>query len=145
MEGDPVFSPDGRWLAYVSGESGRPDVYVRPFPGPGGKTRVSSEGGFTPTWSRTRAELFYGFFDGRIMVTPYRVAGDTFVAEKPRRWTDARYQTRGMTRMFDLHPDGVRLALAAVTQPPAAARPDKAVFLFNFFDELRRIAPSGPR
>src|SRR5262249_27986342 len=50
----PMFSPDGRWLAYVSSESGQNEVYVRPFPGPGGKWQISTGGGSYPTWSRTK-------------------------------------------------------------------------------------------
>ena len=53
------FSPDGRWLAYVSDESGRDEVYVRPYPGPGSLTPISTEGGAAPVWSPTGAELFY--------------------------------------------------------------------------------------
>ena len=58
-EVQPVFSPDGRWLAYSSNESGDYDLYVRPFPGPGGKWQVSSGGGNYPKWSRNGKELFY--------------------------------------------------------------------------------------
>ena len=57
-EREPIFSPDGRWLAYQSNESGRPEVYVRPFPGQCGKWQVSTTGGINATWSRTRRELF---------------------------------------------------------------------------------------
>ena len=66
QETEPMFSPDGRWLAYVSNESGRNEVYVRPFPGPGGKWQVSADGGGTPTWSRARPELLYGTLSGQI-------------------------------------------------------------------------------
>ena len=54
-----VFSPDGRWLAYTSNESGRSEVFVRSFPGPGAPWQVSTSGGWVPTWSRRRNELFY--------------------------------------------------------------------------------------
>ena len=67
----PMFSPDGRWLAYVSNESGRDEVYVRPFPGPGGTWQISTGGGSDPTWSRARHELFYGTPDHRVMVASY--------------------------------------------------------------------------
>ena len=80
---EPMFSPDGRWLAYYSNESGRYEVYVRPFPGPGGKWQISTNGGGVPTWSRARHELFYAALD-RIMVASYGVEGDSFRAEKPR-------------------------------------------------------------
>ena len=135
-----MFSPDGRWLAYSSNESGRNEVYVRPFPGPGGKWLISTGGGIYPTWSRTKHELFYAL-NGQIMVAPYAVEGDSFRAEKPRLWSEGRFVTRGLNRMFDLHPDGERFALAPVAQTPSGAKQDHVTFIFNFFDELRRIAP----
>ena len=58
-EREPVFSPDGRWVWYSSNESGRHEIYVRPFPGPGGRVTVSSAGGETPSWSRRRSELVF--------------------------------------------------------------------------------------
>ena len=144
-EREPTFSPDGRWIAYRSDDSGRDETYVRPFPGPGGKWQISTGGGTNPTWSRTRHELFYGTPDQRIMVAPYTVEGDSFRAEKSRLCSEGRYTARLVTgtsfRSFDLHPDGERLALAQVTETQTAAKQDKLVFIFNFFDELRRLAP----
>jgi eukaryotic-like serine/threonine-protein kinase len=141
-----MFSPDGQWLAYHSNESGRNEVYVRPFPGPGGKWQISTGGGTYPTWSRTRHELFY-CLNGQIMVAPFAVEGDSFRAEKPRRWSDGRYLERAGNRGFDVHPDGdrVALALAPAVQTPSDLKQDKVVFIFNFFDELRRIAPTTKR
>ncbi len=55
----PAVSPDGRWIAYQSDESGRYEVYVRPFPGPGGKWQISNSGGMLPIWSRNGRELFF--------------------------------------------------------------------------------------
>jgi eukaryotic-like serine/threonine-protein kinase len=139
----PEFSPDGRWLAYMSVESGRFEVYVRPHPGPGAASQVSSDGGIFPAWSRTGRELFYRALDERIMVAPYTVAGDEFVAEKPRVWSEGRF-ARGLprTRPFDLHRDGERFA---VIQRPQAAETEqsKVVFILNFFEHLRQIAPVG--
>ena len=60
MEWGPRFSPDGKWLAYASDESGRSEVYVRPFPGPGPAVPVSANGGELPAWSATRREIVYG-------------------------------------------------------------------------------------
>jgi serine/threonine-protein kinase len=139
---EPMFSPDGRWIAYQSNESGRAEVYVRPFPGPGGKWQISTGGGVTPTWSRTKRELFYGTLTGQIMVAPFTVEGDSFRAEKPRLWSEAQFTQRGpLLRSFDLHPDGERFALQPAEQTQAAAKQDKVIFVFNFFDELRRLAP----
>ena len=78
------------------------------------------------------------------MIAPYAVEGDSFRAGKPRLWSEGRYLTRGGNRMFDLHPDGTRFALAPVEQTPGVTQ-GHVTFLFNFFDELRRIAPVAKR
>src|SRR4029077_15998782 len=65
----PCFSPDGRWIAYTSNESGRTEVYVRPYPGPGGKWQVSTDGGTEPAWNPKGRELFYRA-GNRMMATP---------------------------------------------------------------------------
>src|SRR5580704_5582175 len=76
-EREPAFSPDGRWLAYQSNESGNYEVYVRPFPGPGGKWQVSTGGGLLPKWSRNSQELFYRTVtDSKIMGVAYKASGD---------------------------------------------------------------------
>jgi Tol biopolymer transport system component len=62
-----VFSPDGRWLAYASNESGRFEIYVQPFPGPGGKWQISTSGGTQPRWARGGKELFFIAPGGKIM------------------------------------------------------------------------------
>jgi serine/threonine-protein kinase len=140
LTGSPMFSPDGRWLAYSSTESGRSEVYVRSFPGPGGKWVISMGGATLPTWSPTKPEILYNV-DGQIMVVGFTVDGGVFRAEKPRPWPGARHQARGQNRLFDVHPDGDRLALAPAFQTPGYSQPDNAIFFFNFFDELHRIAP----
>jgi eukaryotic-like serine/threonine-protein kinase len=126
----PVFSPHGRWLAYQSNESGRDEIYVRPFsngggPGPG-KWPISTGGGTSPTWSRIRNELFYATPDQRIMVVPYTLEGGSFRAEKPRMWSEVRFVARqgvgGAQRSFDLHPDSKRVALAKLSEAQTEAR-----------------------
>ena len=142
VEYNPEFSPDGRWLAYQSDEAGSLEVYVRPFPGPGGRWQASTEGGWGPAWSRTRAELFYQAIDRRIMVAPYTVDGDSFRPEKPRLWSEGRFAVRTDGRPFDLHPDGQRfVGILRPPQAPTEVKQDRVVFMLNFFDYLRRIAP----
>ena len=142
----PVFSPDGQFIAYQSNQSGRNEIYVRPFPASDKQWLISSGGGTTATWSRTRPELFYATPDREIMVVPYTIVGDEFRAEKPRLWSDRRFLDRlgvgGPQRSFDLHPDGNRFALSVVSDAEREPAQDKVVFVSNFFDELRQLAPT---
>ncbi len=87
-------SPDGKWLVFTSNESGRDDIYVQPFPGPGPKVAISSDGGIQPAWSRDGRELFYRQ-DDVMMVVP--VGSDPTKAGTPRRLFDfpaVIYRTR---------------------------------------------------
>lgn len=140
-EAYPAFSPDGRWMAYSSDESGRQEVYVRPFPGPGGKWQVSTGGGAMPVWSRNGRELFYKTMDDRIMMASYSANGDSFAAGKSQLWSETRIQRVGASINFDVAPDGKRLAVLMTPENEAASRPTHVTFLLNFFDELRRKAP----
>jgi Tol biopolymer transport system component len=142
---EPMFSPDGRWLAYQSNESGRNEVYVRSFSGAEGTWKISTGGGLYPLWSRTKDELFYGTNEGQIMVAAFTVEGDSFRAEKAVLWSNGRHVARAFSRGFDLHPDGKRFALAPAGQTPGGAQQSHLTFIFNFFDELRRIAPVRAR
>ena len=145
VEGHAAFSPDGRWLAYISSDTGRREVFVRPFPGPGGKWPVSTGGGTFPTWSRNRNELFYRASDGTLMVAAYAAKGDSFRAEKPRPWSPGHIPFRAGIRTFDLHPDGQRVAVPRAVEEPAEVKQDKVIVVQNFFDELRRLAPAAAR
>jgi eukaryotic-like serine/threonine-protein kinase len=144
IESEAAFSPDGRWLAYQSDESGKNEIYVRPFPSREGKWPVSTAGDEYPTWSRNGKELFYRTSDQRIWVASYTVEGDSFRPDKPQLWSDGTFTDRGARiRNFDLHPDGQRFAVLKAPQTQAENKLDKVTFIFNFFDELRRIAPNA--
>jgi serine/threonine-protein kinase len=138
-EAQPAFSPDGRWVAYQSNETGHAEVFVRSVHAPGGKWQVSSDGGRDATWSRTKPELVYlGTTQDRIMVAPFTVTADSFQAEGARPWSNAlvdRPVRRG--RKFDLHPDGERVVIV----PAERQKADHITIVFNFFDALQRIAP----
>ncbi len=137
----PVFSPDGRWIAYYSNEAGGAnfDVYVRPYPGPGGKWRVSTEGGTTPRWSTSAQELL--FLTQKVMFAPYSVVGDSFRPDTPQTWSPTGVLgSRPGNSAYDLHPDGKRIA-AVAAQDEGSVVQDKVVFVFNFVDYLQKIAP----
>jgi Tol biopolymer transport system component len=141
---EPAFSPDGRWLAYRSDESGSFEVYVRPFPGPGGKWQVSTGGGLYPKWSRNGKELFYRTQDSKIMVVTYTASSDSFHADKPQLWSPGQFTDRGLGLYnFDLHPDGKRFAVLKAPVTEQVPTVNKVSFIFNFFDELRRKLPPG--
>ncbi len=145
VESHATFSPDGRWLAYQSNEGGVAEVYVRPFPGPGGKWQISTGGGLYAAWSRAGKEIFYQKDDGSIWVATYVAEGNSFRAETPREWSPERMQPLPTAiRSFDLHPDGQRLAVLMAPEEMTAAKRDHLVFILNFFDELRRLAPPSP-
>jgi serine/threonine-protein kinase len=138
-----VFSPDGRWLAYMSDESGRSEVFVRPFAGPGVPRQVSTVGGQIPTWSRRRNELFYLAPDSHLMVVSYIVDGNTFRADPPQKWSEHPIVERPSTRPFDLHPDGDRVVVSG----DLANTPNvhKVVLVPNFFNEVRRRSSEATR
>jgi len=139
---DASISPDGKWIAYSSNESGIDDVFVRPFRGTGGKWRISTNGGKFPMWSRTGRELFYlSLADSRIMVSSYAVEGDSFSAAKPRLWSDRQVLLPNFIRVLDLHPDGKRFAVFPRPEAEEAKGNLHVTFLLNFSDELHRKSP----
>jgi hypothetical protein len=100
----PVLSADGRWLAYLSDESGRPEVYVQAFPRPGGKWQVSTDGGGEPVWARNGRELFYrnGY---RLMVVPVQT-GPVFTPGKAQVLFEWPYEAMdGIRPNYDVTPD----------------------------------------
>ncbi len=135
-----TFSPDGKFVAYMSSEQGAFEIYVRTFDGAGGPWRVSTAGGAHPTWSKNTQELMY-VIDDQMMTVKYRVKEGAFEHERARAWAPVRYATAGPTRKYALHPDGKRV-IVATPDTTAAARYDTVTLVFNFFDELRRLLPT---
>jgi serine/threonine-protein kinase len=141
IDSTPEFSPDGRWIAYQTDESGRNEVVVRAFPAPasgqGGKWHVSNNGGTFVRWSRNSHELLYQEGD-RIMAVSYTVNGDAFAADKPR----VRIEKLGGP-IWDLAPDGRIAVLTPQQSAQSPAAEHTVVFLLNFFDHLRQRVPLG--
>ncbi len=134
----PAFSPDGRWIAYRTAESGTGEIQVRAFPDKGGKWLISNGGGAFPMWSPNGRELFYRSEDQHIMAVTYTVKGDVFVPDKPRQWSDTRLAQSG-ARNLDIAPDGKRFVTMMPVDVPSEQRTQSQVtLLLNFSDELRR-------
>lgn len=143
VEYAPAVSPDGRWLAYASNESGKFQVYVTPFPSGSGKWPVSSSGGQYPVWSPNGKDLFYENGEdelGQMMVASYTESPGSFRVEKPRLWSPARFTFLGPSPTVGLHPDGKRFAVLEESREPEINKVD---LLLNFFDEVRRRVPTG--
>ena len=137
----PEISPDGRWLAYVSQESGHREVYVQPYPGPGGKYQISTEGGTEPLWNPNGRELFYRNADKMMAVDIY--TQPSFAAAKPRQLFQGNYVLNYFAGPFyDVSRDGERfLMLQPVEQ--GQAEPSQINVVLNWFEELKQKAPSG--
>ncbi|MDA2925138.1 hypothetical protein MYX65_10915, partial [Acidobacteria bacterium AH-259-L09] len=145
------FSPDGQWIAYVSTESGNYEVYVQPFPGPGGKWQISTSGGLQPSWRADGKELFYAKpveLTGlnpvlKIMALEVRTDSFTFEAGIPEALFETRY---GESALFDLRnhyavtDDGERFLIVTRVEE-AAASPITVVL--NWSEELKRLVPAG--
>src|SRR5262249_51924352 len=138
----PLFSPDGRWLAYRSSESGRPEIYVRPVTGSSARWQVSTTGATFPRWPREGGALFYQALDGNVFSVPYTDRGNAFVADPPRPWL-ATPTSPGSIAFFDVTSDGRRaLMVMKAGGDDALPRAEPPVtFLLNFADELRRKVP----
>jgi Tol biopolymer transport system component len=137
-DAQPIFSPDGQWLAYQSNSSGAYEIYVRAFPDNGGLSKISNNGGVYPIWSRSGHDLLYQEGD-REMAVSYSVTGGKFVPDKPRVWLAKVGGTA-----FGLTPDGKRLVVLAQPDPADTPKPaHEVVLLLNFFDELRRRLHEG--
>jgi len=144
----PEFSPDGRWLAYVSNESGRDEVYVQPYPGPGPRQQVSVDGGEAPAWSRDGRELFYSAVAnvGQGATTREWIAVPLTTAPSlrfgaPRVLFQARYQTTLTARGYDVTSDGQRFLMVSVDERPPI-KVTQMILVQNWVEELKRRVPT---
>jgi eukaryotic-like serine/threonine-protein kinase len=138
-EGAARFSPDGKWIAYVSGESGRPEIYVQPFPGPGGKWQISTDGGIEPAWNRNGRELFYR--SGTKMMAVPVTTQPSFSPGKPTMLFEGAYlaSTFPLTGItYDVTNDGQRFLMVK----PQEASATQINVVVNWFEELKRLVPT---
>jgi hypothetical protein len=132
-EFDPQFSPDGRWIAYEAPVSSREEIFVIPYPGPGPRRQVSSDGGGEPLWSHDGRELFFQGADGLMGVTV--TSGATFSASTPRRVHEGRFfQTINGNTSYSITADGSRFLRLQPTAPERAIT--RIDLVLNWFSEL---------
>jgi eukaryotic-like serine/threonine-protein kinase len=146
-EGSPKFSPDGKWVAYCSSETGRMEVYVTPYPGPGAKILVSTDGGFDPVWRRKGGELYYRREDSMMVVSV--ATQPSLTLSKPRVLWDGHYR-RGTSSTcggagatstnYDVTADGERFVMIQDKAENIAARQVNVVL--GWAEELKRAAPA---
>jgi Tol biopolymer transport system component len=139
-EQQPRFSPDGHWIAYTSDESGRSEIYVQPFPGPGGKFQVSTEGGYWPVWARDGRELSY--LNGNRMMSVSITTRPSFDAATPRFLTDASPFLPGRfnNAAYDMSVEGKRFLFVRAKEENV---PEEVRVVLNWSEEVKRLSPSG--
>ncbi len=139
----PEFSPDGSWLAYTSDESGGLEVYVRPFPNPMSKWKLSIEGGTEPLWAKNGKRLYYRWQD---QVWEVDIRTDQgFTPGRPRLvFQQAGYRTGQPIRNWDISLDGQKFLMvkAEEVKPQPVT---EMILVQNWFEELKRLCPTGKR
>ena len=144
-EWGPALSPDGRWLAYSSDQTGREEVYVRPFPDVGSsRDQVSVGGGSNPRWAHGGGELFYFDEDGRFISASLQTEPDFRVLTRETLFTlGPEYLLGdGGADYYDVAPDDQRFLLGRLAGEPGPG-PGRYVVVLNFFEELRRLVPAN--
>ena len=137
-ESDAQISPDGRWVAYESQETGQMEVYVQPFPGPGGKERVSTEGGDSVRWAHNGRELYY-----RVVMGEGAVVGVDFQTSPQLHLGLPKVLATGVFgTTFDAAPDGKRFLVELLGSTDPGGR--RMVGIDNWFEELKRRVPVKP-
>ena len=140
LERFATISPDGRYMAYESDESGRGEIYIQSFPEPGSRTQVTRDGGGAPLWA-ANSELFYWKGD-RLLTVPIGTTPVLTIGEPEGLFTSKRHTTN-TSREYDVTADGRRILIAKI---PEASQPREVQIVLNWFSELERLAgPGGAR
>jgi Tol biopolymer transport system component/tRNA A-37 threonylcarbamoyl transferase component Bud32 len=138
----PAFSPNGRWIAYVSSETGRAEVYVRPFPDVDSrKLQISTGGGAAPRWNPAGGELFYISGAGDMMAARVETAPTLKLSGVVRLFTPQGFQGGNGALFYDVAPDGRRFLMLDITAAPTNAASERLVVVQNLAAELSRRLP----
>jgi eukaryotic-like serine/threonine-protein kinase len=136
----PRFSPDGHWLVYTSDESGKREIYVRAYPGPGAKLKISTDGGVEPLWNRNGHELFYR--NGDQVLSVDISARPSLSASKPRVLFEGQYlRAQGSLPDYDVSPDGQRFLMIKAVELNVT----QVNVVLNWFEELKQKVPTGTK
>ena len=141
-----IFSPNGRWVAYVSNKSGIDDIYARPFPGPGAEVTISVGGGAEPVWGPSGRELLYRR-ESKLMAVRIEERAGSLVVSAPTLVFDDPYRpdtgfAQGGVANYDIAPDGKRFVMVEEPQAMAATQITRIEVILNWLDELKRRVPS---
>ena len=137
-EYNPTFSPDSRWIAYVSDESGRPEIYLLQYPDRGRRIPVTTEGGATPVWSHDGKTLYYTS-NNNMMAVPITLDPDVSVGTPRVLFDVTEYNVGGNLAIgYDVS-DDERFLMVSRRDVPAA----RLICVHNWFEELKRLAPPG--
>jgi serine/threonine-protein kinase len=138
----PIFSPDGRWLAYSSDLSGQFEVFIRPYPGPGETEQVSTKGGIQPLWSPDGRRLYYRDLSGSRMMSISFSTDPELTIGQPQHMFEGVYRTPlHFGRQYDLAPDGSRFLMIKKVPPLPAST--KFNIINNWIEELKQLVPTG--
>jgi serine/threonine-protein kinase len=134
-----MISPDGRWLAYASDQTGQQEIWVRPYPGPGAAVRISPNGGVEPVWARSGRELYY--LEGTRLMAVAVTAGDRFNFSPATLLFDNDYLLSSQPPSYDVAPDGRFLMIKPIGGDTEVA-PSQIVVIQNWLEELKRLVPT---
>jgi Tol biopolymer transport system component len=139
-----ALSPDERWVAYASDESGQYEIYVRSFPEPGARFQVSDNGGFEPVWAPDGRTLYYRVQDGLVAVSVSVEPGFSVLQRQRLPLDLGSMPSAGFSASYDIHPDGDRLVFFRGQNLGGTVEGDGAVFIVtNWFTELRERMGEG--
>lgn len=133
----PAFAPDGRWLAYTSDETGRDEVYVQAYPGPGAKLQISVGGGSQPVWARDGKELYYRG-ERQMMAVGVSLSPEFTAADQRPLFADTYELEHRDDRNYDVSGDGKRFLMVKTERTAASTQ---LMVVLNWFQELQRHAP----